>query len=208
MLKPVTRSPARMAPEDRRRQLIGVGLRMLTERPIQAVSVDAVAAEVGISRGLLFHYFPTKADYYDAVLDAAVRRTLRNTEPDDDAHGRVALHQTVHRFFAQVERRRDSYLALVFGNGALPLGGDRVQSIRRVFAERVLGLLNEPATRLPTVHAWFAYMEDRALQWSGSEPRVGIEREVDLTIAALDALLGLDAVGYKPDARKVARTTG
>nr|MCU0297738.1 TetR/AcrR family transcriptional regulator [Candidatus Nanopelagicales bacterium] len=83
MLRPVTRSAtARMAPEDRRRQLIGVGLRMLTERPIQAVSVDAVAAEVGISRGLLFHYFPTKTDYYDAVLDAAVRRTLRNTEPD------------------------------------------------------------------------------------------------------------------------------
>ena len=157
-----------MAPEDRRRQLIGVGLRMLTERPIQAVSVDAVAAEVGISRGLLFHYFPTKADYYDAVLDAAVRRTLRNTEPDDDAQGRVALRQTVQRFFAQVERRRDSYLALVFGNGALPLGGDRVQSIRRVFAERVLGLLNEPSHSLPTVHAWFAYMEDRALQWSGS----------------------------------------
>ncbi len=171
---------------------------MLTERPIQAVSVDAVAAEVGISRGLLFHYFPTKADYYDAVLDAAVRRTLRNTEPDEDAQGRVALRQTVQRFFEQVERRRDSYLALVFGNGALPLGGDRVQSIRRVFAERVLGLLNEPQSSLPTVHAWFAYMEDRALQWSGSAQRSGIEREVDQTITALDALLGLD--GYKPDA--------
>lgn len=192
MLRPVTRSAtARMAPEDRRRQLIGVGLRMLTERPIQAVSVDAVAAEVGISRGLLFHYFPTKTDYYDAVLDAAVRRTLRNTEPDSDTSGRVALQQTVQRYFEQVQRRRDSYLALVFGNGALPLGGNRVQSIRRVFAERVLDMLEQPPSSLPTVHAWFAYMEDRALQWSNSDDPAGITGEVDHAIAALDALLAL-----------------
>src|SRR5204863_260541 len=72
----------RLSPEDRRRQLLGIGLRMLVEKPIQDLPLDAVAAEAGISRGLLFHYFPTKTDYYDAVIDAALRRVLRNISPD------------------------------------------------------------------------------------------------------------------------------
>lgn len=194
MLKAVARTAAsRMAPDDRRRQLIGIGLRMLAERPIQELSVDAVAAEAGISRGLLFHYFPTKGRYYDAVLDAAVRRTLRNTEADSGVEGEAGLQQTVTRFYEQVDRRRDSYLALIFGNGALPLGGSRVQSVRRTFAERVLGMLGEPASCLPTAHAWFAYMEDRALQWAGTaeHKRMPLSAEVTHTIAALHGLLAL-----------------
>ena len=109
----------RLAPDDRRRQLLGIGLRKLVERPIQAVSVDEVAAEAGISRGLLFHYFPTKAAYHDAVIGAAVRRVLRNIAPDPDVAPEAALTQFVERYFAQIERRRDFYLALVFGSGAL-----------------------------------------------------------------------------------------
>lgn len=182
-----------MSPEDRRRQLIGIGLRMLAERPIQQLSVDAVAAEAGISRGLLFHYFATKADFYDAVLGAAVRRTLRNTAPDDGVDAETALRQLVERFYDQVDRRRESYLALVFGNGALPLGGGRVESVRGLFADRVLGILGAPEPARPVVHAWFAYVEDRALQWSGTPkrrrpPEAG---EVEHAIAALHALIAL-----------------
>ncbi|WP_420713698.1 TetR/AcrR family transcriptional regulator, partial [Streptomyces sp. WM4235] len=49
----------RLRPEERRGQLINIGLRLLVTRPIHEMSIDEVAAGVGISRGLLFHYFPT-----------------------------------------------------------------------------------------------------------------------------------------------------
>ena len=67
-------SRVRMTPEDRRRQLVGIGLRKFVERPVQELSLDEVAAEAGVSRGLLFHYFPTKTDYHRAVVEAARRR--------------------------------------------------------------------------------------------------------------------------------------
>ncbi len=182
----------RMTPEERRRQLLGIGLRQLVDRPIQELSLDAVAAEAGISRGLLFHYFPTKQAFHDAVVGAATRRTLRNTAPDPDATGREALDQFVERFLAQVDRRRDFYLALVFGNGALALGGDRVEDLRSAFAERVVDRLGLPATATTTVHAWTAYVEDRALQWSASAPAdraTTLAEETAHARAALDALL-------------------
>src|SRR5436190_21614973 len=99
--EPAVRTRTRLSQDERRRQLLGIGLRMLVEKPIQDLSLDAVAAEAGISRGLLFHYFPTKTDYYDAVVGAALRRVLRNISPDPTAGPDSALRQFVERFYSQ-----------------------------------------------------------------------------------------------------------
>jgi AcrR family transcriptional regulator len=184
----------RLAPDERRRQLLGIGLRKLVERPIQAVSVDEVAAEAGISRGLLFHYFPTKAAYHDAVIGAALRRVLRNIAPDAEAAPAAALTQFVERYFAQIERRRDFYLALVFGSGALALGGDRVESLRSAIAIQLAERLRLEPAALDVLHSWTAYVEDRALQWTADptgEPSRPLADEVAHCTAALRALLDL-----------------
>ena len=191
----------RLTQDERRRQLLGIGLRMLVERPIQELSVDAVAAEAGISRGLLFHYFPTKSDFHDAVIGAAVRRVLRNTAPDDDAAPEAALGQFVRRYLEQVARRREFYLALVFGNGALSLGGGRVETLRGTFAQRAVALLDLPPEQHATAHGWAAYLEDRALQWSArtaEERVVTLDAEVEHATAALHALLAIPPVTAPP----------
>ena len=88
MLNSVSDAPApvrrRLSAADRRRQLVAIGLAKIVETPIQDLSLDEVAAEAGISRGLLFHYFPTKTDFYLACIAAAGRRMLRTTAPDED----------------------------------------------------------------------------------------------------------------------------
>lgn len=190
------RPRTRLSQDDRRRQLLGIGLRMLVEKPIQDLSLDAVAAEAGISRGLLFHYFPTKTAYYDAVLAAAARRVLRNVSPDPGAPPEEALRQFVQRFYAQVERRRDFYLALVFGSesispGSISLGGDGVESHRMSLARRVTEALDLGDDAVPVVHPWIAYVEDRALMWSGTPAagRAPLETEVAHCCRALHALL-------------------
>lgn len=185
------RSRTRLSQAERRRQLLGIGLRMLVEKPIQDLSLDAVAAEAGISRGLLFHYFPTKTDYYDAVVGAALRRVLRNVSPDPDAGADTALRQFVERFYAQIERRREFYLALVFGSGAISLGGEGVESHRMTVARRVSDAMGLADEHVPAVHGWTAYVEDRALLWSGtpSADRGPVEDEVGHCCRALEALL-------------------
>jgi AcrR family transcriptional regulator len=190
----VTRT--RLSSDERRRQLLGIGLRMLVEKPIQDLSLDAVAAEAGISRGLLFHYFATKSDYYDAVIGAAVRRVLRTISPDEGATPDVALEQFIERFFAQIERRRAFYLALVFGNGNISLGSEGVDSLRMTAARRVIAALGLDDAALPVVHGWTAYVEDRAVSWSG-EPKASrseIATEVGHCARALRALLRIDGL--------------
>ncbi|WP_236567803.1 MULTISPECIES: TetR/AcrR family transcriptional regulator [unclassified Nocardiopsis] len=184
----------RMTQDERRRQLVRIGLRMLVERPIQELSVDEVAREAGISRGLLFHYFPTKTAFHGAVVAAAGRRVVRNTAPDEGLPPEEALAQFVARYYEQVDRRRASYLALVFGSGAVRLGGENVAGLRLTLAERVATVLGLDGEALPVAHGWIAYVEDRALRWSavpGPERATGLEAEADHCVRALEALLSV-----------------
>lgn len=192
---PAVGTRTRLSPDDRRRQLLGIGLRMLVDKPIQDLSLDAVASEAGISRSLLFHYFPTKTDYYDAVIGAAVRRVLRNIAPDEGADADAAVRHFVERFYAQIERRRTFYLALVFGNGTLSLGSEGVDSLRMTAARRVADALGLDDAVLPAVHGWMAYVEDRALQWSGrpKADRATLSSEVDRCTRAFHALVEMEA---------------
>src|SRR5436305_13021702 len=96
MLGMATRTrAARLDPEARRAQLIELGLRMLSSDSVDRVPVDEIAEAAGISRGLLFHYFPTKRDFYAAVAQEAARRLLVVTEPDPALHHTERLHATL-----------------------------------------------------------------------------------------------------------------
>lgn len=192
----------RLTAEDRRKQLVGIGLMMLRTQPIHELSIDAVAAEAGISRGLLFHYFPTKRDFYVEVMSAAGRRLLRVTKPDPSLPADEQLRQMLLSFVAFVTRRRDSYISFVRGAA----GGDvfvvEVYAATRAgLTTRVLELLDSaveadrPGSRdRMTVHAWLAYAEDLAIEWSGlaeADRPTSAEELVDQATAALHALRAL-----------------
>ena len=104
----------RLSADERRRQLVAIGLAKIVETPIQDLSMDDIATEAGISRGLLFHYFPTKTDFYLACIAAAGRRMLRTTALDERATGEEQV-ETVTRLM--IEHTRN----LVEPAGAAPL---------------------------------------------------------------------------------------
>lgn len=184
MLNSVTEPRKRLSADDRRRQLLGIGLTKLMEKPIQDLSMDEIAAEAGISRGLLFHYFPTKTVYYLECIAAAGRRIIRNTAPDESDPGDVQVETMVLAMVQQIRRRRDFYLSLVHGD---PRVSEIYENVRTVGTERVMTALGLPEERRSVVHAWWAYVEDRALALGDDD----VEALVAHSRAALVALLAL-----------------
>jgi AcrR family transcriptional regulator len=186
-------SRRRFSRDDRRRQLLGIGLTKLMEKPIQDLSLDEIAQEAGISRGLLFHYFPTKTDFYFECIAAAGRRILRNVTAEEDEPPDAQVRTLVRLMVEQVDRRREFYLSLVHGVPD-PRVTDVYESVRAGLTDRVMAALDVPAGSRDVVHAWWAYVEDRALAWSADvPPRRSISKEelVARCHAALDALLAL-----------------
>ena len=68
----------RLEHDERREQLLRCATRLFGERPYAEVSTTDIAAEAGIARGLLNHYFGTKRDLYLEV----VRRMVAVPEID------------------------------------------------------------------------------------------------------------------------------
>lgn len=185
----------RLTADDRRKQLVGIGLQMLRTRPIHELSVDAVAEEAGISRTLLFHYFPSKRDFYVAVISAAGRRLLRVTKPDPALPADEQLVQMLTAYAAFVHRRRSSYISFVRGAA----GGDVFvvevyDETRAALTDRVLGLLDSADVDRLRVHAWLAYVEDLFIEWSGlpaAERPGSAEDLVTHAVSSLHTLLGM-----------------
>ncbi|MCK1798942.1 TetR/AcrR family transcriptional regulator [Streptomyces sp. XM4193] len=187
------RTRTRLSADERRRQLIGIGLRLLVDRPIHELSIDEVAAEAGISRGLLFRYFPTKRDYYYAVVEAAGRRLLKHAKAPETGTSRERVRGIVTGFVSFVQRRRTNYVALVrVAAGGDPLVLKVFEGHRRTIAERVLAAAEqERPTALTSlaVRGWLAMAEEMAVE--STEEVVPAEELIDFLVANLDRVLDL-----------------
>lgn len=59
-------------PAERREALVDAAERAFAERGLIRTTVSDVARAAGVTRGLVYHYFPTMQDLADAVLDRRV----------------------------------------------------------------------------------------------------------------------------------------
>src|SRR5689334_22506932 len=62
----------RLEPDARKEQIFNCATRLFGERPYADVSTSDIAAEAGVARGLINHYFGTKRELYLAVIRRAV----------------------------------------------------------------------------------------------------------------------------------------
>jgi AcrR family transcriptional regulator len=161
----------RLSPQARRAQLIDLGVEMLATRRLDELSVELIAKAAGISRGLLFHYFPSKQDFHREVARAAAAEMLRRTEPDTELPPVDALRSALTSFMDYVAANPDNYKSLVRG----AVSGDvKMRAIfdntRATMAQRVIDVIAEmgleasPRTRL-AIQGWIAFVEECVVRW-------------------------------------------
>src|SRR6476660_4715971 len=86
-MEPVTTGTSpriRLTPDERRAQLLDLGVRLLAHRSLDELSIDLLAEEAGISRGLLYHYFGSKQHFHEAVVRHAADDLIAQTTPPTD----------------------------------------------------------------------------------------------------------------------------
>jgi AcrR family transcriptional regulator len=206
----------RLSPEERRSQLLDLGVRLLATRSLDELSIDLLAEEAGISRGLLYHYFGNKHDFHAAVVRRAADDLIEQTAPPAEGEPLERLLASMTAYVDYVVANYEGYLSLVKGaaggNETLRQIYDEARNVLtdRVFAEDALGELlpDTPATRL-VVRGWAAMSEELVLTWArdpalrdasslGSSGTTGVSRE------ELDALLArslpalIETVDHRP----------
>ena len=84
----------RLENDERRRRLLELGARLFTEHAYDEISMSQIARAAGISKALLYHYFPSKRDYFVATLAGGAEelraRAMQIASALAEAHSRQA----------------------------------------------------------------------------------------------------------------------
>jgi AcrR family transcriptional regulator len=159
---------SRLAVDERRRQLLEAGERVFAEHAYDDVSMAAIARAAGISKGLLYHYFPSKRDLFVATLEARAQELSGLTEPDPSLPLAEQLTRSVEAYLAWIEDHAASYAKLVESMS----GSDEVRSymaqVRTDTVERILGGLvtgGDPAAIRTALHGFLWFMDGACLDW-------------------------------------------
>ena len=166
---------------------------MLSERPLEQISVEDIADQAGVSRGLLFHYFASKRDFHLAIVRETSLTMLERTAPDTTLEPAELLRDSVANYVDYVSENRDTYISLLRGT----VGGDTemrqvFEQTRTAMADRTvsqfdkLGVETTPTIRL-AVRGWIAFVEETTISWL-CDPEVSREDVIALNVAALPAV--------------------
>ncbi|HWA52669.1 MAG TPA: TetR/AcrR family transcriptional regulator [Solirubrobacterales bacterium] len=187
----------RLDVDERRRQLLERGAELFTSHPYDELSMSKIAAEVGISKALLYHYFPSKQAYFEATLSAWAEQLREQTEPDPDLPPVEQLKGSLDAFLALVAENAIAYKNLMRSAAGVAEIRELIEEVRLQTAQRILEALYEqeaPPKARTAVNGWLWFMDGACLNWIEHRD---IEREElrDLLLGVLfGSLLAADAV--------------
>jgi AcrR family transcriptional regulator len=191
---------ARLTTDARREQLVALGGEIFSERPFDEVSIDDIAAAAGISKGLLYHYFPSKRDFYVAVVRQAADEMQAVTETDPGLEPLERLSAGLDHYLEYVETHARGFATVLrAGIGSDPEVAAIVEDVRAAMAGRILddlplGSPASPGVRI-AVRGWVGFAEAASLEWL-ERREVSRDELRDLLIRALTGAVGAAAQHY------------
>ena len=165
----------RMNTEERREQLLSAGVELLRKRPHEEVSIEEIAAAAGVSKGLLYHYFPTKREFIVAAIERGQRILEQRLRPDPSLPPEAQLDAALDGFLDYVEEHSTAYAAILRGGTGDPEIGavlDHGRAIQMTTLMQALGnwkdspVSSDPSPALETaVQGWLFFVEGAVLRW-------------------------------------------
>jgi AcrR family transcriptional regulator len=188
-------SPAayrRLDVDERRAQLLEVGTELFAKHSFEELSMAQIAREAGISKALLYHYFPSKEKFFKAALAEAAAELAERTVPDESLPPLEQLRGSTRVFVEWIGERGPAYMKLVQSIGAVPELRETVTGIRDFTSARILDGLVPEADRTPAkraaVRAWLWFMDGVLLDWIEHGDR-DADAVADQLVSSLTAVL-------------------
>jgi AcrR family transcriptional regulator len=137
--------------------------RVFSSRPYDEISIDEIAAEAAMSKGLLYHYFSSKRDLYLETLRVVLAKVSQI--PDNTS----TLHACLDAYLSYFEQA-PALIRMVFRGG---IGSDaEAEELIKAYRQRQFALFLramsgdevDPLVRL-ALGGWISFFQEVCLQW-------------------------------------------
>ncbi|MEV0176221.1 TetR/AcrR family transcriptional regulator [Streptomyces sp. NPDC050803] len=154
----------------RRAELISIGRRLFADISYDALSMDDIARQAHVAKGLIYYYFQSKRGYYLAIIQDSVADLVTYAGSGVELPPVDRVHRTIDSYLRYAEHNQAAYRTIVSGG----VGFDaEVHAIRDGVREAIVTTIAEgaygradlsPLARMGLV-AWVCSVEGAALDW-------------------------------------------
>jgi AcrR family transcriptional regulator len=182
----------RLQVDERRRQLIDAGSALFAQYAFEEISMRQIAEAAGVSKALLYHYFPNKIELFKAAVQERAGELQRITEPSGQGTPIDQLSESLDGYLVWIEGNAETWAKLMQSASALPEARELVQGFRAATLENIAVRLTAkrrpPAALRTALQGWLGYVDAAILDWV--DKRDLTRRQLrDLLLAAFGAAL-------------------
>ncbi|MFD5511362.1 TetR/AcrR family transcriptional regulator [Streptomyces sp. NPDC127051] len=181
----------------RRAELIATGRKLFADTSYDALSMDDIAKQAGVAKGLIYYYFKSKRGYYLAIVEDSVAELVARAAGEPDLPNAERVRRTIDGYLYYAEHHQAAYRTIVTGG----VGSDaEVLAIRDAVREELVATIAEgaygrravpPLARLALV-GWLSGVEGTTLEWIGALA-AGTDADADADAGAdAEADAGMD----------------
>ncbi len=160
----------RLENDTRREDLLKLGKKLFGECSYDALLISDIAERAGISKGLLYHYFPTKKDFYVATVRAGAEELIEKLEKNlQNVSPILKLSGSVDQYLTYAEENSKAYLSLFkSGVGVDPEVSRIIESVRERIMQLfwdALGLDHPTDYQKIALRGWIGFAEGACQDW-------------------------------------------
>src|SRR5690606_5563545 len=154
----------------RRAELIAIGRKLFADTSYDALSMDDIARQAKVAKGLIYYYFHSKRGYYLAIIQDSVASLVAFAAEKAELPPVERVQRTIDSYLRYAEHNQAAYRAIVAGG----VGFDtEVHAIRDGVREAIVMTIAEgaygrtdiaPVARMGLL-AWVCSVEGAALAW-------------------------------------------
>lgn len=186
----------RLTPEQRRKQLLDLGTGLFADQHYDDVHIERVAELAGVSRGLLYHYFPTKRAFFAELVRRETDRMMSDTAPDPQLPVVEQLRHGIDVYLANCLENRFGSQAIYQGAASSdPEVVAIIESSTRIQEQRILAAIDpgrpHPELLRIAVRSWTVMLRNACQQWLVADDVAADDVRQMAEHALLGALAGL-----------------
>ncbi|MEU6146469.1 TetR/AcrR family transcriptional regulator [Streptomyces sp. NPDC047081] len=173
----------------RRAELIAIGRKLFADTSYDTLSMDDIARQAHVAKGLIYYYFQSKRGYYLAIIHDSVADLVNFASSEIELEQLDRVHRTMEAYLRYAEHNQAAFRAIVSGG----VGFDaEVHAIRDGVRDAIVATVAEgaygrtdisPLARMG-LFSWVCSVEGATLDWI-DRPRLTRDKMRELLVKTL-----------------------
>lgn len=161
---------SRLNVDERRHQVLEAGSRLFAEHAFEEITMRQIAEAAGISKGLLYHYFPSKIELFKAAVAQHASDLQQLITPDGKDSAAEQLSRSLDAYLRWIEAHSRTWTKLMQSAATLPEAAELLTAFRTRTLHQILEQLTTDGPPSPVLrnalNGWLGYIDATLLDWT------------------------------------------